>query len=63
MAIIPKDDLGLPSQDSDISTLAIIARLIIEFARAEAYVHLLVCRRSGLGDIGARPVFSGNALR
>jgi hypothetical protein len=62
MSITPKDELGLSPADDHINTLAVIGRLITEFARAEAYVHLLTCRRSGLGDVKARPVFSGMRL-
>jgi hypothetical protein len=56
------DDAGVPPAQGDDRTFAIIGRLIVEFARAEAYVHLLTCRRSGLGDVKARPVFSGMRL-
>jgi hypothetical protein len=54
--------IGVAPADGDANTFAVVGRLIVEFARAEAYVHLLTCRRSGLGDIAARPIFSGMRL-
>jgi hypothetical protein len=57
-----EDLLGRPfDPDQDIA-YAVIGWFIAEFARTEAYVHLLVRRRSGLDDEHGRIVFSGARL-
>jgi hypothetical protein len=45
-----------PDQDT---AYAVIGKFVAEFARAEAFVHLLACRRSGLGDERGRIIFNG----
>jgi hypothetical protein len=41
---------------------AVLGKFIAEFSRAESYVHLLTCRRSGLGDVKGRVIFNGMRL-
>ena len=47
--------------DEDIA-FAIMGRFFAEYARAEAYVHYLTRRRSGLHDDTARITFAGRRL-